>query len=98
MEAKQFVELVQEIRNLEAALGKPIKIRQNSEIPCYDKLGKTLVYTRSLQQGDKVQYKDLNMKVAIPKGAAGNTMHQIIGKILKKNVEEDESVLLTHFL
>lgn len=77
-------------------MGRPLKVRQNSELPCYEKLGKTLVYTRDLPKGHKLCMSDLNIKVAEPKGIDGTDMDDVIGKILTTEVEKDESVLTQH--
>lgn len=78
-------------------MGRPIKVMQNSELPCYEKLGKTLVYVKDLPQGHKLSPDDLTVKVAEPKGIDGAEIDEVVGKILTSEVKEDESVLIEHF-
>ncbi|XP_057658886.1 sialic acid synthase [Diorhabda carinulata] len=92
----EFRSLVTNIRNVEAAMGRPIKEFQISEKPCYEKLGKTLVYTKRLKSGHKLENGDINVKVAEPKGIDGAEMAKIIGKKLLIDVLEDESILFNH--
>ncbi|XP_018579241.1 sialic acid synthase isoform X2 [Anoplophora glabripennis] len=96
LEPHEFKEMVEKIRTLEAAMGRPIKVMQNSELPCYEKLGKTLVYTRDLPKGHQLHANDLNIKVAEPKGIDGAKFDDVIGKILITEVEKDDSVLTQH--
>lgn len=69
---------------------------QNSELPCYEKLGKTLVYVKDLPKNHKLGSDDLSVKVAEPKGIDGAEIDDVMGKILNVEVKEDESVLKEH--
>lgn len=92
LEAAQFRTLVNNIRSLEKALGTPHKSLQDSELPCYQKLGKSLVFSRDLPKGHQLCSEDFNVKVAVPKGIVGSNFDKIIGRVLAKKVKEEESV------
>ncbi|KAJ8953353.1 hypothetical protein NQ314_007362 [Rhamnusium bicolor] len=96
LEPDEFKMLVDNIRNVEKAMGQPVKVMQNSELPCYEKLGKTLVYTKDLCKGHILSINDLNIKVAEPKGINGTKLNDVLGKTLTVDVEEDGSVLEEH--
>ncbi|PSN44333.1 Sialic acid synthase [Blattella germanica] len=88
----EFQELVQQVRLVEAALGSPTKRFQLSEKACYDKLGKTLVASRNLNQGQLLKEEDIKVKVAEPKGCPAEKFHEVIGRRLARNVNADESI------
>nr|XP_023013223.1 sialic acid synthase [Leptinotarsa decemlineata] len=98
LEPEELQELVSNIRTLEIAMGKPTKAMRFSEKLCYEKLGKSLVYAKPLKEGYKLGFNDLITKVAEPKGIDGSEIRKIVGKILAKDVLEDESVLKEHLL
>ncbi|KAJ8984650.1 hypothetical protein NQ317_009878 [Molorchus minor] len=98
LDPMEFKTLVDNIRTLEKAMGKNYKYVQNSELPCYQKLGKTLVYTKDLIKGHKLDIHDLNVKVAEPKGIDGAKLNLVIGKVLSVDVRHDDSVLSEHLL
>ncbi|GLH09797.1 uncharacterized protein GBIM_14849 [Gryllus bimaculatus] len=89
----EFSKMVQEIRELEKALGKPEKKRQPSELDCFMKLGKTLVAGKYLKRGVPLQKEDIKIKVADPKGCPAESLNSILGKVLIRDVEEDESIM-----
>lgn len=91
----EFQDLVRQIRTVEAALGSPIKQFQPSEEPCYKKLGKTLVAARHLSAGQHITADGVKVKVAEPKGYPAEKYGDIIGKELVRNIQEDESIMLT---
>jgi sialic acid synthase len=91
----EFQDLVRQIRTVEAALGSPIKQFQPSEEPCYKKLGKTLVAARHLSAGEYITADSVKVKVAEPKGYRAEKYGDIIGKELVRNIQEDESIMLT---
>lgn len=95
LEPSEFKQLIDNIKTLEISLGQAIKIRQPCEIPCYDKLGKTLVYRSPLYKRHILQTTDLEMKVASTKGI--ENINQVIGKTLGEDVKTEESVQAKHF-
>lgn len=92
LEPAEFTKLVSNIRSLEKALGCHHKVIQKSELACYKKLGKTIIYSKDLPQGHILHLEDLKVKVAEPKGMDGSYIYDIVGKVLKRHVKEDESV------
>lgn len=98
MEPTEFSTLVSNIRSLETALGSPQKIIQNSELPCYNKLGKTLIFSKNLPAGHLVTSEDFKIKISIPKGIDGSQLENIIGKTLVEDVKENDSVLKKHVI
>lgn len=91
----EFNDLVRQVRTVEAALGSPIKQFQPSEEPCYKKLGKTLVAARHLSAGEHITADSVKVKVAKPKGYPAEKYKDIIGKELARDIQEDESIMLT---
>ncbi|KDR20421.1 Sialic acid synthase [Zootermopsis nevadensis] len=91
----EFLDLVNQVRIVEAALGNSIKQFQPSEEPCYNKLGKTLVAARDLSAGDHITADSVKVKVAEPKGCPAERYNDIIGKELVRDVQEDESIMST---
>ena len=55
--------MVQAIRILENALGSPSKHFLSCEQNCFDKLGKSVVASRFLSHGHKIEITDLKIKV-----------------------------------
>jgi sialic acid synthase len=80
---------------VEAALGNPIKKFQPSEVPCYNKLGKTLVAACDLSAGHHITADSVKVKVAEPKGYPAEKCGDIIGKELLRDIQEDESIMFT---
>lgn len=73
-------------------MGKPEKQMQASEKACYDKLGKTLVLSRTVSKGHALQLGDLTIKVAEPKGIDGLEVARVIGRVVKRDLDEDDSL------
>lgn len=80
------------IRSLEKALGNTNKVIQKSEFACYQKLGKSLVFSKDLPKNHKLNPEDLKVKVAEPKGIDGKDFDKVIGRILTRDVNENQSV------
>ncbi|CAH1155220.1 unnamed protein product [Phaedon cochleariae] len=98
LDPKEFKKLVEDIRTLEKAMGEPVKILRESEKPCYEKLGKSLVYARPLHKGHTLELSDFHVKVSVPKGIDGSDMMKVVGKKLVGNVRENEPVLAGDFI
>lgn len=84
--------MVQKIRTLETAIGTPIKRLLECEIPCRDKLKKSLVLARYLFKGRRINKYDLKIKVAEPPGIDASLLHEVVGKTLKRDMREDEAL------
>ncbi|CAL4070058.1 unnamed protein product [Meganyctiphanes norvegica] len=93
LEPHDFRELVRGIRIVEEALGSPLKAFQPSEEPCYNKLGKTVVATRTLPAGTVIKPEDIVAKVAVPKGLTATLLDSLVGKSLKTEVLQDHSIM-----
>lgn len=98
LEPEEFATLVNNIRSLEKALGSPQKTMQKCELPCYEKLGKTIVFSKNLSKGHKLCSTDLNVKVAEPKGIDGSCLEEFIGKILVRDVMESNSLQINDII
>ncbi|XP_076258459.1 N-acetylneuraminic acid synthase isoform X3 [Rhynchophorus ferrugineus] len=99
LEPHELKQLISQIRSVELALGKAIKKRHPSEIPCYRKLYKTMVYSNNFQANHKLDStNDIKVKVCDPKGLDPLFINKVLGKTLKCNVNLDDPVLLEHFL
>lgn len=88
--------MVTDIRNVEYALGTSKKKLLSCEIPCYEKLGKSLVAARDLALGTRITESDMNIKVGHPKGIPAENLKQVIGMRLKKNLVYDETIQQLH--
>ena len=62
---EEFAEMVRAIRTLESSFGSPTKMFQKCEKSCFDKLGKSLVASRDLEKGAKINTEDVCIKVGI---------------------------------
>lgn len=62
------------------------------ELPCRNKLGKSIVAARSLNKGHRLQIEDLAIKVSEPSGLTAEAYLDILGKELTDFVGEDEPI------
>lgn len=67
------------------------------ELPCWQKLGKSLVYNRPCPAGQIVQSTDICFKVSPIKGLLDEHYYDVIGKRLTRSVSFEEPVFWTHF-
>lgn len=96
LEPQEFQKMVTNIRKIETAIGKPLKIMYPSEKTCYDKLGKTIVAAKCLPIGHVLKEADMLVKVAEPKGIDAANFYSIVGRKLKQDVNEDDSLLFDY--
>uniref|UniRef100_A0AAQ4R5R9 N-acetylneuraminate-9-phosphate synthase n=2 Tax=Gasterosteus aculeatus aculeatus TaxID=481459 RepID=A0AAQ4R5R9_GASAC len=89
----ELAELVRSIRLVERALGNGVKQMLPCEKPCHDKLGKSLVAKVKIPKGTVLTQDMLAVKVAEPMGIDAEDIFKMVGKKVKKDVEEDESIL-----
>lgn len=92
--AANDTQLNDELGDLRAALS-PIESERrifDCELPCYNKLGKTLVYRKKLAKGKCLERDDLCIKVSNQKGFETDKIDEIVGLKLLKNVEPDQPV------
>jgi len=62
------------------------------ELPCRNKLGKSIVAARSLEKGHILQLVDLAIKVSEPSGLTAEAYLDLVGKELAGNIGEDEPI------
>jgi len=62
------------------------------ELPCRNKLGKSIVAARSLEKGHMLQLVDLAIKVSEPSGLTAEAYLDLVGKELAGNIGEDEPI------
>ena len=60
---EEFAEMVKSIRMIELSLGTPHKMFQSCEEECFKKLGKSLVASKNLEKGRKINAEDILIKV-----------------------------------
>ncbi|XP_054708649.1 sialic acid synthase-like [Uloborus diversus] len=92
LEPEELKNLVCEVRLIEEAMGSPKKQVQDCELPCYNKLGKTVVASRYIAQGTIIEEDMLEVKVAEKKGWDPIKFYDLVGRKLNKDVEEDEVI------
>lgn len=95
LDMTELKELVDGIRRIEKGMGSCQKMMQPCEKPCFDKLGKSLVMTRNMKKGDAISIGDVTAKVAEPKGVNPNRLNDVIGMVLMKDYDMDESLVLS---
>ncbi|XP_050307657.1 sialic acid synthase isoform X2 [Anthonomus grandis grandis] len=96
LEPNELQLLIKQIRDVELALGEPDKEIRKCEHACFEKLGKSLVYSKNLKVGHEIRKQDLKVKVSIPKGFDPLKYEEILGQKLLKDVVEDEAVHVKH--
>ncbi|XP_033166128.1 sialic acid synthase [Drosophila mauritiana] len=63
------------------------------ELPCRNKLGKSIVAARNLNKGYRLQLADMAIKVSEPTGLTAEDYLDLVGKELADNIGEDEPIL-----
>jgi len=89
----ELKQLVAAIRQVEGALGKPIKAIRPSEEACRGKLGKSLVAARDLKAGAIIAEDMLVVKVAEPHGVRPQWLKRVVGLQLVNDVAADVTLL-----
>lgn len=90
----------EDLSNLRAALAPVDDTRRlfDCELPCFNKLGKTLVYNRNLIKGNIVQKQDMSIKVSPVHGMEPENSDSIIGRTISKNVSYEDPIKTTDFV
>ncbi|XP_071448944.1 N-acetylneuraminate-9-phosphate synthase [Hetaerina americana] len=96
LEPEEFEHFVKGVREIEEALGVPVKNCLPCEEPVVKKLGKTLVATQDLPVGIIISPEHLVAKVAEPRGIDADRVENVIGREVVKCIGSDESLLETH--
>lgn len=89
-----------EIEEIAAALA-PIsddepKELEKCELLCWQKLGKSLVYCRSLPAGHVLQSTDIGFKVSPIKGLLDEDYDAVVGNVLNRDVTFEDPVVWAH--
>ncbi|KAK5926807.1 hypothetical protein CgunFtcFv8_022347 [Champsocephalus gunnari] len=74
-------------------MGTGIKTMLPCEKACHDKLGKSVVAKVKISRGTVLTLDMLTVKVTEPMGVAAEDIFQLVGKTVKEDMEEDDSVL-----
>jgi sialic acid synthase len=83
--------LVRDIRVLEKAMGEPGLHIVDREVPVRRKLAKSLVASRALPAGHRLEPGDLVAK-SPGDGMSPRSIHQVMGRFLARALEEDEQL------
>lgn len=67
------------------------------EMDCFQKLGKSLVYSRNIDGNEVLTEKDFAIKISQPKGLEPEILDRIVGKTLYKSVQFEVPVEEQHF-
>uniref|UniRef100_A0A8W7MT69 AFP-like domain-containing protein n=1 Tax=Anopheles arabiensis TaxID=7173 RepID=A0A8W7MT69_ANOAR len=67
------------------------------ERPCYNKLGKSLVYASDLNCGTVLTESNVQVKVSEPKGLSPRLYDSVVGRTVKCAVFKDDPILMQHF-
>ncbi|NWY42584.1 SIAS synthase, partial [Sylvia atricapilla] len=92
LEPNELAELVKAIRTVEKAMGSPIKQLLPCEMACSEKLGKSVVAKVAIPEGAILTLDMLTVKVGEPKGFPPESIFDLVGQKVKKNIEEDETI------
>ncbi|KAM9102091.1 sialic acid synthase [Sarcophilus harrisii] len=92
LEPNELMELVKAVRLVEKALGSPVKQLLPCEMACNEKLGKSVVAKVRIPEGTTLTMDMLTVKVGEPKGYPPEGIASLIGRKVKVNIEEDETI------
>lgn len=93
LEPNELKQMVKAIRNIEVALGDGIKKPSKSELKNRDIARKSIVAIKKIEKGEI--FNESNIGVKRPgKGLSPMRWDEVIGKLAKRNFEEDEIIEL----
>ncbi|XP_076150483.1 N-acetylneuraminate-9-phosphate synthase-like isoform X2 [Alosa pseudoharengus] len=92
LDFSELAELVRSIRTVERALGTGTKQMLPCEVPCHDKLGKSVVAKTAIPKDTILTLDMMTVKVGEPKGVPPEDIFQLVGKKVTADVEEDDSI------
>ena len=93
MEPTEFINMVKSIKNIEKALGSPIKLPSPSEIKNKKSIRKSIVASKRIKLGEKFDSDNLTFKRP-GSGLSPMLIDEIIGKISTKEYEKDDLIFL----
>ncbi|XP_036950219.1 sialic acid synthase-like [Acanthopagrus latus] len=76
------------------ALERPYNSKHSCEKNCHDKLGKSVVAKGAILKGTVLSLDMLAVKVGEPKGIPPEDMQKLVGKKMRTDVEDDDSILV----
>lgn len=92
-DVRNIIEILEGDDDLKDALNETEeKVILACELPCRNKLGKSIVAARKLEKGHQLKATDLAIKVSEPSGIFAERYFDIIDKKLEYNVDEDEPI------
>ena len=96
LEPHELKMMVRSIRNIEKALGNGIKSPNKSELSIMKNVRKSLVAKKDIRKGTKISVEDVAIKRP-GTGISPEFLDIIDGKILTKDIREDEPLTWEHF-
>ena len=93
LEPNEFKAMVRAIREIETSFGSENKQMQESELQCWNKLGKSIVAAVEINKGETLTEDKLKIKVAEPKGIPARDLRSVLGKTINTHVDKDGSIL-----
>ncbi|XP_015923919.1 sialic acid synthase [Parasteatoda tepidariorum] len=93
LEPSEIRHLVCEVKRIEEAMGSSTKQVQECEVSCHEKLGKTIVTTKHLKSGTILEEDMIEVKVASNKGYDPINFYDLIGKELKQDMSEEQTIM-----
>ena len=93
LDMNELANLVKQIRILEASIGTPEKFLLPAEGFVKRKLGKSVVVLGDMKKGEILNEDNMAVKNAEPCGYPPHDFHRLIGGVLKRDLEDDETIL-----
>ena len=91
LEPHDFKQMVRDIRQIEDALGDEKRVFNQGEQVNRIALGKSLVFSRDMDLGEKITQSDLVSKTPA-KGVSPLELENFVGKVLNKKVSKDDYI------
>lgn len=89
LEPEEFRQMVNDIRQVELALGSPKKQFLLCERPCHSKLGKSVVAAKDLPSGTYLTVELVKIKVSEPQGVSCRHLSSLLGRTLNVTIKQD---------
>lgn len=91
LEPSDFKQMILDIRQIEDALGDEKRVFNQGEQVNRIALGKSLVFSRNMELGEKITQSDLVSKTPA-KGVSPLELENFVGKVLNKKVSKDDYI------
>ena len=89
LDVTELKEMVGTIRTIELAMGNGVKVPALSELSTRNVARKSIVLKKDMKRGDVITSDDLEIKRP-GNGIAPKYMEQLLGKVLKRDIQADE--------